>query len=52
VNHVTISPELHHDSAEQTLSGDDIVLCKSSNQDGRGCAVGERLRKRPATDSA
>ncbi|KAJ7334267.1 putative CDF zinc transporter [Mycena albidolilacea] len=52
VNHVTISPELYHDNAEQTLSGDDIVVCKSSNQDGLGCAVGERLRKRPATDSA
>jgi len=52
VNHVTISPELHRDSAAQTLS-DDIIVCKSSNQEGLGCAVGERsLRKRPAVDSA
>ncbi|KAF7370524.1 hypothetical protein MSAN_00684400 [Mycena sanguinolenta] len=50
VNHVTISPEVHRDSAAQTLAGDDIIKCKS---DGTGCAVGERtLRKRSATDSA
>jgi len=53
VNHVTISPELYRDSAAQTLSGDDIIICKSSHQEGLGCAVGERsLRKRPAADSA
>ncbi|KAJ6518892.1 CDF zinc transporter [Mycena sanguinolenta] len=50
VNHVTISPEVHRDSAAQTLAGDDIIKCKS---DGTGCAVGERtLRKRSANDSA
>ncbi|KAK7025226.1 cation efflux protein [Favolaschia claudopus] len=53
VNHVTISPELYHDSATQTLSGEDMVICKSSAQDGfGGCAVGERMRKRPATEQA
>ncbi|KAJ7043703.1 putative CDF zinc transporter [Mycena alexandri] len=51
VNHVTISPELYHESASQSLSGEDAILCKSQDV---GCAVGESrlIKKRPRTDNA
>jgi zinc transporter 1 len=54
VNHVTISPELYHESAAQTVSGEDVITCKSSQHDGGlGCAVNDQsLRKRSANDSA
>lgn len=55
VNHVTISPELFRDSATHTLSGEDIVMCKSASQpEGLGCAAGDlrSLRKRAPPDSA
>ncbi|KAJ7759213.1 CDF zinc transporter [Mycena metata] len=53
VNHVTISPELYHESAAQSVSGEDTILCKSQDL-GLGCAVGESrlVRKRPRTDNA
>ncbi|KAJ7696573.1 CDF zinc transporter [Mycena rosella] len=52
VNHVTISPERFRDSAAQTLSGEDMGVCKSAlSLEGLGCAVGD-LRKRAPADSA
>ncbi|KAJ7446704.1 CDF zinc transporter [Mycena latifolia] len=53
VNHVTISPERFRDSAEQSLAGDDVAMCKSAlSHEGLGCAVGDLRKRAPPADSA